>query len=59
MLQQLKHELESEDIRQANFGIEREGLRVTPDGHLALTPHPKAFGDKLSHPFITTDFFFF
>lgn len=56
MLQQLKHELESEDIRQANFGIEREGLRVTPDGHLALTPHPKAFGDKLSHPFITTDF---
>ncbi len=56
MLQQLKHKLESEDICKANFGIEREGLRVTPNGHLALTPHPEAFGDKQSHPFITTDF---
>ena len=30
----------------ANFGIEREGLRVTPEGELALTPHPKAFGEQ-------------
>ncbi len=56
MLQQLKHKLEREDICKANFGIEREGLRVTPKGHLALTPHPEVFGDKQAHPFITTDF---
>ena len=40
----------------AKFGIEREGLRVTPEGELALTPHPKAFVNKLSNPYITTDF---
>ena len=37
-------------------GIERETLRTTPDGHLALTPHPRALGSKLAHPHITTDF---
>lgn len=38
------------------FGLEREALRITPDGNLATTPHPEALGDKLTHPFITTDF---
>ena len=37
-------------------GIERESLRVDPNGNLAKTPHPIAFGSKLSHPTITTDF---
>ena len=37
-------------------GIERETLRTTPDGHLALTPHPRALGSKFAHPHITTDF---
>lgn len=37
-------------------GVERETLRVTPKGTLAQTPHPKALGSKLTHPFITTDF---
>jgi glutamate--cysteine ligase len=37
-------------------GIEKESLRSLPDGHLALTPHPKALGDALTHPRITTDF---
>ena len=38
------------------YGIEREGLRVTNEGKLALTPHPKAFGRKICNPYITTDF---
>ncbi|RYL95092.1 glutathione synthase [Sporolactobacillus sp. THM7-4] len=38
------------------FGLERENLRINPDGSLALTPHPEAFGDKLTNPEITTDF---
>ncbi len=37
-------------------GIERECLRVQPDGDIALTPHPKALGAALTHPHITTDF---
>ncbi len=37
-------------------GIEKESLRVRPDGALALTPHPKALGSALTHPHITTDF---
>ncbi|MFT4102588.1 MAG: glutamate--cysteine ligase [Burkholderiaceae bacterium] len=37
-------------------GIEKESLRVQPDGRLALTPHPAALGSALTHPHITTDF---
>ena len=37
-------------------GIEKEGLRVKPDGYLAQTPHPIKLGSKLTHPFITTDY---
>lgn len=37
-------------------GIEKESLRVTPQGRLAQTPHPVAMGSALSHPYITTDY---
>ena len=37
-------------------GIEKESLRVRPDGALALTPHPARSGSALTHPHITTDF---
>ena len=37
-------------------GIEKESLRVRPDGTLADTPHPRALGSALTHPRITTDF---
>jgi glutamate--cysteine ligase len=37
-------------------GIEKESLRVRPDGTLALTPHPAALGSALTHDHITTDF---
>ena len=35
MLLQFKEELHKEDLWYSNFGIEREGLRVTPEGELA------------------------
>lgn len=38
------------------FGLEKENLRVDRTGKLALTPHPPVFGNKLKHPYITTDF---
>lgn len=37
-------------------GIERETLRVQPNGTLAKTPHSVALGSALTHPWITTDF---
>jgi len=37
-------------------GIEKESLRVTPEGALAKTPHPASLGSALKHPHITTDF---
>jgi glutamate--cysteine ligase len=37
-------------------GIEKESLRVRPDGMLADTPHPRGLGSALTHPHITTDF---
>jgi glutamate--cysteine ligase len=37
-------------------GIEKESLRVTPDGTLAQTPHPQALGSALTHDRITTDY---
>lgn len=38
------------------LGLEREALRVAPDGHIAQTPHPAVLGSALTHPAITTDY---
>ncbi len=37
-------------------GVEREALRVTADGRIAQSPHPKALGSALTHPHVTTDY---
>lgn len=37
-------------------GIEKEGLRITRDGMIASTPHPRIFGSALTHPSLTTDY---
>ena len=43
-------------LRGGGKGLEKESLRVTPDGKLAQTPHPLALGSALTHPHITTDY---
>ena len=43
-------------LRRGLRGIEKESLRVTRNGALATTPHPRAFGSALTHPLITTDY---
>lgn len=43
-------------LRGMHRGIEKEGLRVGPDGVLSRTAHPPALGSALTHPHITTDF---
>ncbi len=37
-------------------GLERETLRVKPEGTLAHTPHPRVLGSALTSEHITTDF---
>lgn len=37
-------------------GIEKEGLRMQPNGYSAKSFHPAKLGSKLTHPFITTDY---
>lgn len=37
-------------------GVEKESLRVTPDGQIAHTPHPAVLGSALTHEYITTDY---
>ncbi|MEI2416019.1 glutamate--cysteine ligase [Orrella sp. JC864] len=43
-------------LARTRRGIEKEGLRVDPQGGLALTPHPQALGAALTHARITTDY---
>lgn len=43
-------------LTEIRHGVERETLRVKPDGSLAQTPHNECFGSALTHDFITTDF---
>ena len=56
-LNQLLQKLEATSpILQANFGIERESLRVDRQGQLVHTPHPSCLGARSFHPYIQTDF---
>ncbi|MEE8056613.1 MAG: glutamate--cysteine ligase [Pseudomonadales bacterium] len=43
-------------LTELQRGIEKESLRITPEGKLAQTPHPAGLGSALTHPHITTDF---
>jgi glutamate--cysteine ligase len=43
-------------IRHGLRGVEKESLRVSPDGTLSRRPHPAALGAALTHPYITTDY---
>jgi glutamate--cysteine ligase len=43
-------------LNRSLIGLEKEALRVTPDGAVSMQPHPSALGAALTHPNITTDF---
>ncbi|MCG5500764.1 glutamate--cysteine ligase [Ectothiorhodospira lacustris] len=43
-------------LRGTRIGLEKESLRVDTDGSIARTPHPRALGSALTHPWITTDY---
>ena len=48
--------LSREVLQGLRRGVEKESLRVRPNGRLASTPHPPQLGSALTHPSITTDF---
>lgn len=37
-------------------GLEKESLRIQPNGHLSQRKHPPCLGSALTHPSITTDY---
>ncbi len=43
-------------IQKTLKGIEREALRIDPEGQIAQSPHPSALGAPLTHPAFTTDY---
>lgn len=51
-----KHSLLCRLATEGMFGLEKEHVRSTLDGRLAMTTHPEALGNKADHPYITTDF---
>ena len=55
-LELIKEHKLAELLIQGNFGLEKENVRTTPDGKIALSMHPSVLGDKTTHPYITTDF---
>lgn len=48
--------LNATHLKNIQRGIEKEGLRMSPDGFSAKSPHPNALGSKLTHSYITTDY---
>ncbi|RYY68213.1 MAG: glutamate--cysteine ligase, partial [Comamonadaceae bacterium] len=55
-LQAALNTLSAERLLGIRRGIEKESLRATANGALAMTPHPIGLGSALTHPHITTDY---
>src|SRR5512133_2365683 len=56
IFQTLSRKIKGKIWLEGLFGIEKENIRVDKAGNLSQTPHPEVFGNKLKHPYITTDF---
>ncbi len=55
-LQKLRDSGGFQYLSASKIGLERESLRVSPQGSIAQTPHPAALGSALTNPVVTTDF---
>lgn len=55
-IQKITYQLPVECFRGAKTGVEKESLRVKPDGRISQAEHPQILGSSLTHPCITTDF---
>lgn len=43
-------------LNRRQIGVEKESLRVSPDGGLSQFAHPESLGSALTNPYITTDY---
>ncbi|MFT4552168.1 MAG: glutamate--cysteine ligase [Chlamydiales bacterium] len=43
-------------LKKSGHGLEKECLRADSDGRLSRKPHPTEWGEKLTHPYISTDY---
>lgn len=55
-LQRLQASTLPSELKHILRGLEKESLRIQPNGHLAQTAHPRGLGSTLTHPSITTDY---
>ncbi|MFB1486045.1 MULTISPECIES: glutamate--cysteine ligase [unclassified Thiocapsa] len=55
-IERLRSSGASAPLRGNRIGLEKEGLRASAVGRLAMSPHPRSLGSALTHPHITTDF---
>ncbi|ORU91949.1 MAG: glutamate--cysteine ligase [Cycloclasticus sp. symbiont of Bathymodiolus heckerae] len=55
-LDKLTHSQKSQLLCGGLKGIEKESLRVSSQGKIAQTPHPKDLGAALTNPYVTTDY---
>ncbi|MEZ5536586.1 MAG: glutamate--cysteine ligase [Thiolinea sp.] len=55
-LQQIETDQLHDYLRESRTGLEKESLRVNPDGYISQTSHPRELGAALTHPWITTDY---
>lgn len=56
LLSQLSAKEHRSSIVGIRRGVEREALRINPDGTLSQKAHPESLGATLTHPLITTDY---
>ena len=55
-LAQLKSTSATKLLAGSRIGLEKETLRVNPQGSISHTPHPQSLGAALTNPYITTDY---
>ncbi|MEN8180410.1 MAG: glutamate--cysteine ligase [Pseudomonadota bacterium] len=55
-LSRLEQEGLGDLLRAGLIGLEKESLRVSPEGGIAQTRHPDDLGSPLTHAYITTDY---
>ncbi|PID33731.1 MAG: glutamate--cysteine ligase [Thiotrichales bacterium] len=59
-LNQRLHKIESTGatklLKNSLTGLEKESLRVNPEGTISSTSHPEVLGSALKNPWITTDY---
>jgi glutamate--cysteine ligase len=55
-LARLCHQNAEDVLHSRLMGLEKESLRVNPEGGISQKPHPRTLGSTLTHPWITTDY---